>query len=103
MILATPFQHHYEALNMILNEPKYHPIVEVDLKKFMDKIFEGNHYYPGKDSRSILESKENDCVLKTSTLRRKGCLVSIFLCDDDLMVARETISKRVNFLTPNTF
>ena len=68
MIRATPFQHHYEALNMILNDPKYHPIFEVDRNRFMNKIFEGNHYYLGKDSRSILDSKGHDYVLKTSPL-----------------------------------
>ena len=93
MILETPFQHHSEALNMILNEPKYHPIVEVDLKKFMDKIFEGNHYYPGKDSRSILESKGHDRILETPPLHHKNSLVPIFLRDYDLMVSIEPISK----------
>ena len=103
MILVKPFQHHSEALDMILNEPKYCLIPKVNLNKFMNKIFEGKHYYPGKDSRSILESKGHDCVLKTSPLHRKGCLLSILLCDYEMMVAREPISKRINFLSPNTF
>ena len=93
MILATLFQHHSEALNMILNEPKYCPIVEVELKKVMNKIFEGDHYYPGKDSRSILESKWHYFVLETPSLCRKGFLVSIFLCDSNMTVSREPISE----------
>ena len=43
MILVTHFQHHSEALNMILNDPKYCPIIEVNPKKFMNKRFEGSH------------------------------------------------------------
>ena len=100
MVLVTPFQHHFEALNMILNEPKYYPIVEVYLKKFMNKIFEGNHYYPGKDSRRILESKGNYCVLETTPLHHKGYILSIFLGDFDMMVSKEPISEWINFLTP---
>ena len=85
---------------MILNEPIYSSILKVDLKKFMNEIFEGTHYYFRKNSRSILESKGHYRVLETTPLRRKGFLVSIFLCDSDLMVAREPISKRINFLNP---
>ena len=58
------FQHHLEALNMILNEPKYYPIVEVDLKKFMNKIFEGNHYYPEKIIGAFLSPKGITVYLK---------------------------------------
>ena len=97
------FQHHPKALNMILNEPKYVPIIDIDLKKFKNKIIEGNHYYYGKNNKSILESKGNYRILETIPLHRKGCLVLIFLCDSDMMVAREPISKRIKFLTPNTF
>ena len=93
MILKTPLQHHYEALNMILNEPKYRPIVEVELNKFMYKIFAGSHYYTRKDSRRILESKGHYRVLKKTPLHHKGCLVSVFLCDSNLMVAREPINE----------
>ena len=85
---------------MILNEPKYYSIVEVDLKQFMNKIFECNHYYLGKDSRSILESKGNYHVLETTPLCHKGSLVSIFLCDYYMMVAREPINEWIKFLTP---
>ena len=88
---------------MILNEPKYLPIVKLDLNKFMNKIFERNHYYLGKDSRIILDSKGNYHILETPPLYCKGCHVSIFLHDYDLMVAREPISERINFLTTNTF
>ena len=53
------FQDHYKAPNMIFYDPKQRPIIELDLKKFMNKLFESIHYYPGKYSRSILESKGN--------------------------------------------
>ena len=86
------FQHHLEALNMILNEPKYCPILEVDLNKFMNKKFKGNDYYSRKNNRSILESKGNYYVLETTPLCHKGCLVPVFLCDSNLMVAKEPIS-----------
>ena len=78
---------------MILNDPKYCPIVEVDLKKFKDKILEGNIYYPGKDSGSILESKGNYRVLKTTPLHCKGCIMPNFLCNYNMMVAREPIGE----------
>ena len=69
----------------------------------MNKIFEGNHYYHGKKTMNILESKGNYRALEINPLRRKGCLVSVFLCDFDPMVAREPISEKINFLTPDTF
>ena len=50
---------------MILNEPEYRPIIKVDLNKFMIKIFESNHFYPRKNSKSILESKGHYHVLET--------------------------------------
>ena len=78
---------------MILNEPKYGPIVKEDIEKFMNKIFEGNHYYLGKNSRSILDSKGHYRVVETTPLRRKGFLVSVFLCDSNMMVAKEPISE----------
>ena len=78
---------------MFLNEPKYNPIVELDLKRFMNKKFEGNHYYTGKNSSSILESKGHYRVLETTPLRRKGFLMSISLCDSNMMVSREPISE----------
>ena len=101
--MSTSSQYHYEDLNVILYDPKHLLIIEVDLNKIMNKILERCHYYPRKDNRRILESKGHNFVLKTSPLHRKGCLVSIFLCDYDLMVAREPIGKRIKFLTPNTF
>ena len=88
MILSKLFQHHFEALNMIFYEPKHRRVIEVDLKKLMNKILESSHYYPGKYSRNILDSKGHSCFLKTSPLRRKGCLLSIFLQNYDVMVAR---------------
>ena len=96
------FQNHPEALNMIIIDPKYCPIVELDLKKFMNKIFECNHYYSKKDSMSILESKVHYYILETPPLRHKGCLVSIFLCDSDLMVSKEPINERIYILAPKT-
>ena len=99
----TPFQHHSKAPNMIFYDPKHYPIIELDLKKFMNKVFESIHNYLGKDSRRIIEVKGNYHILETPPLCHKGCLVSIFLHNYDLMVAKEPISKRVNFLTPNTF
>ena len=89
----TTFRHHHEALNMILNELEYRPIVKVELNKFMNKIFEGNHYYPRKNNSSILESKGNYRVLETIPLRRKGGPVSVFLCNSNMMVAREPINE----------
>ena len=76
---------------MIINEPKYYSIIKVDFKKFVNKIFKGNNYYSGKNSRSIL--KGHCRVLETPPLRHKGGLVSIFLCNSNLMVSRETIIK----------
>ena len=93
MILETLFQHHPKALNMILNEPKYCAIIEVYFNKFMNKIFESNYYYSGKNNKSIIESKWHYRVLVATPLHCKGCLMSIFLCDYDLMVAREAISE----------
>ena len=78
---------------MILNDPKYCPIIEVDLKKFMNKIFEGNYYYSGKNNRIILDSKGHYLVLETPPLHRKGDLGLVFLYDSNLMVTRETISE----------
>ena len=79
---------------MILNEPKYCPIVKIDFKKFVNKVFKGSDYYFGKNSRSILESKGNYRVLEiTPPLHCKGGLVSIFLCDSNMMVTIETFSE----------
>ena len=88
---------------MILNDPKYCPIIKVYFNKFVNKIFKGNSYYSGKNSRSILKCKRHDCILQTPPLHRKGGLVSIFLCNSNMMVTRETISEWINFLTPDTF
>ena len=102
MILSTPFQHHSKALNMIFNEPKYSPIIELELNKLMNKILERNHYYLGKDSRSVVESKGLYHILETPPLHCKSGLVLIFLRNSDMMVAKEPISKRIDFLAPNT-
>ena len=88
LILGKMFQHHPQSLNMIFNEPKYRPIIEVDLKKFMNKIFEGNYYYSGKNSRRIIDFKGNYHILEITPLYCKGFIVSILLCDSNLMLYR---------------
>ena len=82
------FQHHPKDLNMILNEPKYYPIIKVDFRKFVNKVFKGNDHYFGKNSKSILESKGHYRVLEKPPLCHKGGVVSIFLCDSNLLVTR---------------
>ena len=86
-----PFQHHTKALNMILNKPKYYPIIEVDFKKFVYKIFKGSYYNSGKNCRGILKSKWHYRILKPSPLCHKVILVSVFICNPDLMVTKKSI------------
>ena len=54
-----------------------------------------------KYSRCILQPKGHNSILKGSHFGRKGCLMSVFWGNSDLMVARKPISKRVDFLTSN--
>ena len=54
-----------------------------------------------KYSKCILQPKGHNSILKGSHFGSKGCLMSIFWSNSDLMVARKTIGKRVHFLTPN--
>ena len=86
MILVTSFQHHYEDINMILNDPKYCPILKLDFNKFENKFFKGSDYYSGKYSRSILDSKGNYCALETPPLHHKGGIVLVLICNYNLMV-----------------
>ena len=60
------FQHHSKDLNMVFYETKYHPIIKLDFKKFLYKIFKGGYYNSGKNHRNILESKGNYHILETS-------------------------------------
>ena len=57
--------------------------------------------YSRKYSRCILQPEGHDSILEGSHLGRKGCLMSVFWGNSDLMVARKTIGKRVHFLTPD--
>ena len=87
------FQHHSEALNILFYDSNYSLVIKIEFKKRMDKIFEGNNDYTGKDSRLILDSKKNHCILETSPLCCKGSLLLIFLRNCDLMVTQEPIRK----------
>ena len=68
----------------------------------MNKILERNHYYLGKDSKSVVASKGHYHILETPPLRCKSGILLIFLRNSDTMVAKKPISKRIDFLAPNT-
>ena len=86
LILVTTFEHHSQSLYMEFYEPKYYLIIEVDFKKFVYKIFKGSYYNSGKNRRSILKYKGHYHILETSPLCCKSSLVSVFLCNLDMMV-----------------
>ena len=88
MILSTSFEHDSEALNILFYDSNYSLVIKIEFKKRMDKIFEGNDDYTIKDRKFILDSKKNHCIVETSPLRCKCCLVLIFLCNFDLMVTQ---------------
>ena len=54
--------------------------------------------YSGKYGRCILQPEGHNGILEGTHFGSKGCLVSVFWSNSDLMVARKTIGKRVYFL-----
>ena len=67
----------------------------------MDEVFERSYNYCRKNGTNTLESKRNYRIMETSPFHRKGCFVSIFLCNPNLMVTRKPISKWIYLLSFN--
>ena len=62
---------------MTFYERKHHPIIKVDLNKFMNKIFKSIDCYSIKNSRCILESKGHYRILIASPFYDQGHFVAI--------------------------
>ena len=89
---------------MVPNQTIHYPIIHVNLKKFLNKIFTCSNGNSRKYRRCILQHKRHHCVLEATPFRKKCHFMSIFFCDSYLVITKNpSIKEYISWLpTPSS-
>ena len=88
---------------MVPNYPIDGLIIHIYLQELLNKVFKHGDNYPIKYCVCILQPKRHDCILKTTPFNDKHGLMTILLCNSDLVVPRKAICKGIHILIAYSF